>query len=549
MKKILLGCFGLVMLLTSCNNEEFFELEQPPFTPWQSVDNYEMGVLLPYSMAFHHGWGGGFVNINNVIMDGMTDITYMIKGAAADYPHDEVYSRSTNFRNSRLNGSYGSAFSAINNINIALDYRYNPLNWVQKEEDHPFYSLSASEKNKLKILLGELYFMRALAYYNLCMMHAPAPGREGFETDNVLPFRAEWELDPADQRVPEMASASKIYDEIIKPDLDSAVALLSETALRDGRVNQYAAKLLAARVYFSLGATTTSNADHIKALSFLDDVSVSNTSASWGGYSLEEDPIKAWANSKDGISSKEVIWNALYYVELRNATPKDYTLCSWNKYDARQSDPDGTSWDLDEVLSQRCPWHLYCLSETAGKQVGWLTSSGQLNRTEAEKDKRFMQLYVPAFYYDTNSFLPDPNAIYETRYSQETDPVNIWIHKYFRGENGQYTNLPTMRLAEVVLLKAILEYTSGDPNEALTAINAVRNRAGLDALSGISGTDLEEAIENEWIKELAFEGHRLRYLLSLGREIPDADDGRTGTSPGDQLHWPIPLDEMDFQQQ
>lgn len=74
------------------------------------------------------------------------------------------------------------------------------------------------------------------------------------------------------------------------------------------------------------------------------------------------------------------------------------------------------------------------------------------------------------------------------------------------------------RLADIYLMKAEALSQVGRYNEALAAINTIRDRAGAPLLSlGNSPIEFEDAILNERALELAFEGKRWFDLLRMGR--------------------------------
>jgi hypothetical protein len=55
-------------------------------------------------------------------------------------------------------------------------------------------------------------------------------------------------------------------------------------------------------------------------------------------------------------------------------------------------------------------------------------------------------------------------------------------------------------------------------------------------------------IHNERLKELMFEGDRIRYLQALEMDIPagDRDASEVVQYPYSDLYWPLPQGELDF---
>lgn len=76
-------------------------------------------------------------------------------------------------------------------------------------------------------------------------------------------------------------------------------------------------------------------------------------------------------------------------------------------------------------------------------------------------------------------------------------------------------NIVVFRLADILLLKAeaLAGKSSPDYSGALSLVNQVRKRAGVNELSGLSGTALINTITDERGRELFLEGHRYYDLV------------------------------------
>ncbi|MUH36985.1 RagB/SusD family nutrient uptake outer membrane protein [Zobellia amurskyensis] len=128
-------------------------------------------------------------------------------------------------------------------------------------------------------------------------------------------------------------------------------------------------------------------------------------------------------------------------------------------------------------------------------------------------------------------------------------------------------NWPVFRYADVLLMLAeAINETSGSTNESLGYLNQVRERAGLDPVSGLSQDQLKDAIRHERRIELAFENHRwfdlkrtftpselVTFLNAHGeneRANPTTSRGQIGFSPGDykfeahEILFPLPEREL-----
>lgn len=98
-----------------------------------------------------------------------------------------------------------------------------------------------------------------------------------------------------------------------------------------------------------------------------------------------------------------------------------------------------------------------------------------------------------------------------------------------------------MRYAEILMMQAEANFRLGYEQPALTYINQVRKRAGLDALTTLTLEDLDK----EWKHEFVFEGLRRTTNIRFGtffdawwNKPADNPDKHTGI-------FPIPKEEME----
>ncbi len=112
-------------------------------------------------------------------------------------------------------------------------------------------------------------------------------------------------------------------------------------------------------------------------------------------------------------------------------------------------------------------------------------------------------------------------------------------------------DLPVIRYAELLLMQSeALNETGGNP---YPSINAVRDRAGLPALSGLSQQELRDAITLERRLEFAFEGLRWLDLITLGiaestinNIVEERSDIVRAFTAGRNELLPIPQAELDL---
>ncbi|WP_225876827.1 RagB/SusD family nutrient uptake outer membrane protein [Flavobacterium muglaense] len=110
------------------------------------------------------------------------------------------------------------------------------------------------------------------------------------------------------------------------------------------------------------------------------------------------------------------------------------------------------------------------------------------------------------------------------------------------------------RLADILLLKAEALASTGDVAGAMTQVNRVRARVGIAAITVATQSDAVNAILQERLMELAFEGDRWFDLKRMGKAIEllsQQKDGNGNVLPfasninQNRLLWPIPQDKLD----
>jgi hypothetical protein len=249
-----------------------------------------------------------------------------------------------------------------------------------------------------------------------------------------------------------------------------------------------------------------------------------------GPFSLSEDPIEAF-NKDYAADGAEVIWATNNHDPEIIRPNKVPTSMNWSDYRA-------TNGGRGE-FHKRCTWNQFPMSHTILKQIGWMDES--LGVTAAAlQDKRYQQLFWriegnPG----TNS--ADPTQ-YEMQYPHIKDP-HVWGDKYYRATDGQRSNVPVIRLAEMLLTRSVIRFRAGDAVGAAEDLNQVRMRAGLEPLTSIT----EQDIHNERIKEMAFEGDRFHYLQALQLPILPGDrEAAPIEYPYTDLYWKLPQSELDF---
>ena len=520
MDKVLLVPFmflvAVLIATTGCNNEEFFELENPPEFPWQSILEFEKAPVGAYYGLTGNGGGrsifGHGVLAGEVYADGVqiADPTF---GFQPDEDVVQMFNRNTTDAQVPVfdNGIFRSGYFAVGFANGALDFFYAP------ENDGLPFPEGGRENNER--IAGELHFIRAYAYYWLVRTYSPA-----YPDDTPrLPFRTTQATNFDEAIQSELGSTNQIYDFILE-DLQRAKELLPQryvegvhpTIYADGRANQFAAAALRARVLFHMGRFD-------EALSELNFVIDENG----GDYDLSEEPIAAW--NKTGVErGREVIWYYALWAGDGLGGARNWKHPSrMADYNANNRDRSGAEANGDRYLPT---------SDEFLQSVGW--ADGNLDETEeARTDLRYQQLFVR--FDPATDTLPDPRTEFVP-----TRPY-VWGDKYYQAGN-RITNVPLLRLADMVLLRAAIRAGLGsaqDTDGARADLNLIRTRAGLPEFAGSDG-ELTEAITTERFKEMAFEGDRLFYLQAIGADIP-ASAGRPAASSTGGYYVGIPDFEVE----
>lgn len=119
----------------------------------------------------------------------------------------------------------------------------------------------------------------------------------------------------------------------------------------------------------------------------------------------------------------------------------------------------------------------------------------------------------------------DTDKMASPKFPQTGGPDHDWIE---------------LRLADVILLYAEALNETGNSSGALTELNKIRSRAGLDDSTASSQAEIRQAIADERRLELAFEGQRWFDLVRTG--TVNAEMGETVDS---RYHlFPVPISEV-----
>jgi starch-binding outer membrane protein, SusD/RagB family len=355
---------------------------------------------------------------------------------------------------------------------------------------------------RVKTIAGEAYFLRALSYYWLV---------RGW---GEVPLLLEEEFSD-DQLKMKKSSPAEIYA-IIESDLKKAEEFVPNTKREPGRPNKGSVKALLADVYLTEGGWPIKDASK---------------------YAL------AAAKAKEVIDAK-----ALYGFDL-----VEHLDTLWSGRASAAGTPEEVFSFQTSIVFGGSTNSLYGAPATPGDEGGWddfMAEIGFFNRFPAgkRKDVTFYTLFTK----------PDGTQV-SWQNSLSKHPYYLKFRLRPRKANDGWTSsqpIHMIRYAHTLLVYAEAQArAAGTPGtEAYQAINAIRQRAGLSDLSGLSGSDFVQAVIDERAWEFAGEWTRWFDLQRL--ELVEAANAPVNKATNDLLpsgditksdYWyPIPLGDANM---
>lgn len=347
--------------------------------------------------------------------------------------------------------------------------------------------------------VGEAKFLRALHYFNLVRFFGAVPIVNN-ETTSLKDINVHRD------------SVVNVYKSIETDLKDAETSLpLVYPASEMGRATKGAAKALLAKVYLTEAGNNSNSPYWAEAASKAKEVIDLNLYSLWTNYS----DVYALKNR----GGKESIFEVLFIADLiGNAFTVGY---------APRGDPN----------------------VPGGSGFGIFQVSKSLFNSYTDNDKRksvsFLTYFLKPGTGDTVHLLVDnPDPALAVSFWKLAD-ITQTISGYQGGRSWPY-----MRYSEILLIYAeALNEANGPTIDAYQAINEVRNRAGLDPITGLSKDQFRDAVLNERRLELCFEGDRWFDLVRTGNLINAVKAENTfsrnaNIQPFNTL-LPIPQREMD----
>jgi len=459
--------------------------------------------------VFTHGWGVNQLRLSN--------LTPGSKGGVLDPEQGRFPGRG-----SWMRFRWGADYSAIRDINLFLER-------IQESE-----AVSVSLK---ETLIGEAYFLRAFFHASLLRMYGGVPlVNETFD------------LEAESFEVPRGSFEETV--EFVVQDLDQAANRLSIESRRPGAANKGAALALKSRVLlhaasdlFAAGKTPFGGTEAEEYVAYQ------------GGSQQAR-----WERARDAA---QAVMDLEAYTLEQTDTPREYhelftknnpnSGTIWARHFKEESgapdialwlSPNGyNSWTGDSPTQE----HVDAYEMADGSQFEW-EGDDPVNADEPVDAENPYENRDPRFYanihYNGAEWRPRPSGL------QETDPRGVYQSGFYEVEgqedlrpgldtrsgpiqpwNGtktrynlkkfvdrsiepanenSFNSVAFYRYAEILLNYAEASAELGNTQDALQALNKVRNRVGMPDVPANGGPNrtLMERIRHERRIELAFEGLR-----------------------------------------
>jgi len=356
-----------------------------------------------------------------------------------------------------------TAFSRVPRETWVMQYRgISRCNLILRKISETNVEMSAETKNRIK---GQAYFLRAFYYFQLVRFYGGVPIIT--EETNLNEFRNI------------RSSVAETYDRIIA-DFKEAETLLP-LVIENGRASKFAAKSFLAKVYLQMAGNP------------LNDVNAAAMAATYAKDVIDNGPY-----------SLEEVYGDIF--ELENEHGVEYI------FSAEYIGTDNEGGEVATWSGVNGPWP-NTLSYKITLAMPELAESYQPGDVRKDRNTVDFRITGP----DGGTEPMNDGLWYAYKWRHNPDPDQ---RSYNREWQSPY-NFPLTRFADVLLIYAEAQCRAdGSPGtDAYAAINRVRERAGLEELSGLSGPDFLQAVLDERKWELCFEGHRWHDLNRYGKLV------------------------------
>ena len=410
----------------------------------------------------------------------------------------DISSFNVQSQSNTINDVWGNLYAMVNRSNSILE----SIDGISFEDE----SLKARYR-------AEARFLRAMAYFQLVRLY----GRVPLVTSSLTPEEGTQigQSEPAE-----------VYDFIVS-EMEAVAEQLpnSYPGSEVGRITQWGAKGLLARVYlWRVGASVGDESSNLdKARSHLEDV----INEEGGDVTFAESYEELFALENEG---------QYFLTEIQFVS--------------------GGSGAGTPLPSYVVPNDLSIARAPYGTLVyaSRLALSPDLLESYAPQDRRFDVTIDTAYVPDPTSEVPDPDTSYTPFYDKflpSEEDVQAGL-----GLTDRYdwpVNFPVLRYSDVLLMYAevLVEQAGAPTSEAVSILNRIRERAGLDAITPSSKNEWEAALQRERRHEFAAEGRYWFFLVRTNQAVSTMNEWLEETEQGitideGKLVYPIPQSEIDI---
>lgn len=376
-------------------------------------------------------------------------------------------------------------------------------------------TIPGMEETERNQITGEGYFLRGLHFFNLVRMFGKVPLRTTtIETAAQIPIA--------------ISPIKDVYDQIIS-DLKKAEELITKERISEGRANRPAAQGLLAKVYLYLASAKASGATGYDFVANADEM---YTQAKlYAGKVINDQTTFNFTSNLPDIYNIDIYKKAAVTEHIFDAAVD------------RSGDREGSFSKLPNMFlpADRPMTILYDALNPASTPINIGQGWGHF-RTEAgfyagfsNADRRKSQLIVSQYTNGGITYPLDINSSSRPFSRKFIDPARIG--------DASSANSPIIRYSDILLVYA---EASGPTADGYTAINKIRNRAGIGDLNPSLGVAaFRNAVIQERCWEMAFEGDRLFDLRRTNtvEKVLSQQYGKTITSGA--YFFPIPQREID----
>ena len=395
-------------------------------------------------------------------------------------------------------------------------------------------------------ILGEAYFLRGWAYFQLVQLYGGVPLR-------LASLSKESDINKP------RASVVEVYNTVFS-DLKKAETMLFPVghpkAGEAGRVTRGVAKGFLAKAYLTL-ASCAVNSGNVIVRGGLDNGNYSYTKAAVKGYEgvdaklyfgLARDKAMEQINSKEYslFPSWKTVWsksgrnNTEHLWEIQSMSGSSFVNNLHNYFSALSTFGRGAVWATNNHYSDYEDADLRALD---GIAHNYQTNTGA--RYFYPSSQAALYKVVNGLTYNNNG--TTDNRAYVIKYADVTEPTLANSDAYY----------PIMRYAEILLIyaEAANEANGAPTMESYAQLNAVRSRSKATAApAGMSLEQFRSYVLAERARELLFEGIRrfdlMRWnvYLQVMNKISAGQNNISKVRSQRNLLLPIPLGELNSNQ-